>query len=457
MPAKFAQPGPKELSFQWLTSPDSSPGLVLLVAISSYSGPRGWRSSLLISSTTFLPVCCTPSAPPSWEPCRLPRALPHPSSVPFICSFCPFAFTAGLGSPSQGQSLELLSHIHQPPALSHLPSALQLLSHTMSVLLCVSSAAGHWPSGTPCVPGLPPQPHMSPRCPPLALLAAQLGLKTALRVHFWFSCPYPTLRTNLSSWGASWQAMTHSTVLLASVPWHKCLSTATPPGTTHSKVSGDRTSSASSSPPLVPGELIRAQMIWSHITKGKYEAVYSFPAEALISFHYCCSCVPRPGWQEVAAVSFFHLTSTVPVPHPHCAPCSGTSCAIQIWAATSPCPTKLPITFPGCLHPFIQLCNPQAAAVPPCRASWLLLFPNTKPLDYLGGQKQPRCQHLLCCGRQGLGGLSTWAHALLEQMVPSSTVRQNPSLFLFQSSPQSQQNLRKRCFVAEIKKSAKVF
>lgn len=77
------------------------------------------------------------------------------------------------------------------PALSHLLSALQLVPHAMSAFLHDSptTAAGQHsqaegaaggPSGTPCVPVLPPQPCKSQRCPPLALLAAQLGLKAAL-------------------------------------------------------------------------------------------------------------------------------------------------------------------------------------------------------------------------------------------------------------------------------------
>lgn len=78
-----------------------------------------------------------------------------------------------------------------PPALSHLLSALQLVPHAMSAFFHDSptTAAGQHsqaegaaggPSGTLCVPVLPPQPCKSQRCPPLALLAVQLGLKAAL-------------------------------------------------------------------------------------------------------------------------------------------------------------------------------------------------------------------------------------------------------------------------------------
>lgn len=90
-------------------------------------------------------------------------------------------------------------------------------------------------SWTPRAPGWPPQPHRSPRCPTLTSLAVQLGFKTALKVHFWFTCPHPNLRTNLSTWEISWQAMT-----VASVPWHWCLSSAIPPHTIQPKVTGDR-------------------------------------------------------------------------------------------------------------------------------------------------------------------------------------------------------------------------
>lgn len=84
--AKFAQPGPRELWFQGMTSPDSSPGLVLHVVISGYSGSHDLRSSLHINPITFLQVCCTlclPNALLNCEPSRLPHALTHNCFLPF--------------------------------------------------------------------------------------------------------------------------------------------------------------------------------------------------------------------------------------------------------------------------------------------------------------------------------------------------------------------------------------
>lgn len=64
--------------------------------------------------------------------------------------------------------------------------------------------------------------------------------------------------------------------------------------------------------------------ISSHTTKIEHEAVYSLFAETLIPFFKCYSSVPKAwlagdGW-DFPAESFCHLTSTVPVPHPRCAP-----------------------------------------------------------------------------------------------------------------------------------------
>lgn len=76
--AKFAQPGPRELSFQGMTAPDSSPGLVLHAVISSYSGSEDLRSSACVNPIILSDVCCTlclPNALLSCEPARLPHAF----------------------------------------------------------------------------------------------------------------------------------------------------------------------------------------------------------------------------------------------------------------------------------------------------------------------------------------------------------------------------------------------
>lgn len=128
--AKFAQPAPRELSFQWMTSPDSSPGLLLHAVISSYSGSYDLRSSTHINPIILLHFCCTlltKCSPKLWAsqaaPCLWHIIAFCPLSVPLY----PLAFSylwnwthpiqiswSHRASQPQGSSAELASHPYSP-------------------------------------------------------------------------------------------------------------------------------------------------------------------------------------------------------------------------------------------------------------------------------------------------------------------------------------------------------
>lgn len=176
--------------------------------------------------------------PQAESPAGCPEPCPTPALCPSPAPSVPLPLLLGWAHPSQTSWALTLPGTVPGAALPLPPSPCPVTPPLCSAAavpcqecpLCVSPAAGQHSQaegaavaiGNTSCTSLPPQPHRSPRCPPLALLAAQLGINTALRVHFWFCCPYPTLRAKLSIWGASRQAMTHSVGLVASVPWHKC-------------------------------------------------------------------------------------------------------------------------------------------------------------------------------------------------------------------------------------------
>lgn len=223
MPAKFAQPGPRELSFQWLTSPDSSPGLVLLGAISSYSGPRDWRASLLISPT-FLHVCCTPSAPQAESPAGCPEPCPTSALCPSSAPSVPLPLLPGWTCPSLASWALTMPRTVPGAASPHAPAPLPCHS---SPLPCSPVPCHECPS--PCQPSTPlasnprqkvlqvsirnttctwiapsaPQVTKMP-CPGLAGCSA--GPQNSPESPFVVYLPLPPLRTNLSTWGASRQA-----------------------------------------------------------------------------------------------------------------------------------------------------------------------------------------------------------------------------------------------------------
>lgn len=113
----------------------------------------------------------------------------------------------------------------------------------------------------------------------------------------------------------------------------------------------------------------RARRISSHTAKIEHEAVSSFFAEALMPSCKCCSTMPKAwlagdDW-DFPAESLCHLTGTVPVPHPCCAPVPAKehpvlSSALQTQVARSPLSGQASHHIcAGHLHPFIQMCDPQ--------------------------------------------------------------------------------------------------
>lgn len=191
--------------------------------------------------------CPTPALCPSSAP-----SVPLPSLPGWTCpSLASWALTlprtvSGAASPHPPAPLPCHSSplLCSPVPCHECPSlcpALPLASNPRQKVLQVSigNTTCTWiATSAPQVTKMP--------CPGLAGCSA--GPQNSPESPFVVYLPLPPLRTNLSTWGASRQAMTHIMVLVASVPWHKRLSSATPPGTTQPKVTGDRNSSASSSP-----------------------------------------------------------------------------------------------------------------------------------------------------------------------------------------------------------------
>lgn len=79
-------------------------------------------------------------------------------------------------------------------------------------------------------------------------------------------------------------------------------------------------------------------------------------------------CVPRPGWQEVAAVSLPFDKHSASATSSLCSLFRNILCHPDLGSQVPPAQPSFPSRLPGCLQPFIQLCNPQAAAVPPSPA-----------------------------------------------------------------------------------------
>lgn len=227
--AKFAQPAPRELSFQWMTSPDSSPGLLLHAVISSYSGSYDLRSSTHINPIILLHVCCTlltKCSPKLWASQAAP-CLWH------IIAFCPlsaplyplaFSYLWNWTHPIQISR----SHRASQPQGSCLQSWLPTLTHLIVPFLCspatvpshrcLSPQWSHHCSQTVVYPirnessgylycYISPTSHIDVFA--FFLIATELDPSAAPLSPFGLIYPYPsTAIANLSIWEASWQVIT---------------------------------------------------------------------------------------------------------------------------------------------------------------------------------------------------------------------------------------------------------
>lgn len=211
---------------------------------------------------------------PSCEPCRLPPALSHPSPVPLICSSCPIPFSAELDSPQPDQ---LGPHTARDRAWSCFPTSTSPLPcHSSSLLCsCCPMPSVPFPGAAPALQlGTIPrqgvlQVFMDTTCTWMATSAPQVtkmsypdltgcsaGLQNSPESPLLVHLPSPQPQDKPQHLG-NLMASEDSGLSTLALVFELCYPS------TYNPAQGDwrQTSSASSSPPVVPGELIRARTI----------------------------------------------------------------------------------------------------------------------------------------------------------------------------------------------------